>query len=194
VNPSLNKAGICVSNPAFLLTSPTHDGTLAAARCVGELGIPVTMAGDPLEFFAPARWSKYVTRWESAPHSLESERLVEWLLAFGGRNPGHVLYPTSDDLAWLFAEYASELREFYYLYQPPAASLLSLLDKRSLKTRCDELGIATPPTLFPESLAEALRDAEQLGYPVLLKPRTQVLQRGGGKGHIVRNSTELQYF
>ena len=183
-----------MSNPAFLLTSPTHDGTLAAARCVGERGVPVTMAGDPLEFSAPARWSKYVTRWESAPHSLESERLVEWLVDFGRRNPGHVLYPTSDDLAWLFAEHASELREFYHLYQPPAASLLSLLDKRSLKARCDELGIATPPTLFPESLADALRAAEQLGYPVLLKPRTQVLQRGGGKGHIARNSTELQFF
>jgi hypothetical protein len=41
-----------LANPAFLLTSPTHDGTLAAARCLGRLGIPVTMAGSRLELSA----------------------------------------------------------------------------------------------------------------------------------------------
>jgi len=182
-----------LENPAFLLTSPTYDGTLAAARCLSQLGIPVTMAGDRLDFSAPARWSKYVTRWESAPAAIHPDQLVQWLLAFGRRNPGHVLYPTSDDLAWLFAQYAGELGEHYYLYQPPAASLLKLLDKRALKSSCDELGIPTPPTLFPESVGDALQGAERLGYPVLLKPRTQVLQRGGDKGHVVRNGAQLQF-
>jgi len=152
------------------------------------------MAGDRLELSAPARWSKYVTRWESAPSPLRPTQLIEWLVDFGRRNPGHVLYPTSDDLAWLFAEYAGSLREFFHLYQPGSESLLRLLDKRSLKMSCDELNIPTPPTLFPESLADALQGAKQLGYPVLLKPRTQVLQRGGGKGHIVRNDRELRSF
>lgn len=152
------------------------------------------MAGNPLELSAPARWSKYVTRWENAPSALRPKELVAWLLDFGRRYPGHVLYPTSDDLAWLFAEHAAELGEFYQLYQPAAAALLSLLDKRALKANCDELGIATPPTLFPESVADALRGAEELGYPVLLKPRTQVLQRGGGKGHIARSNGELQFY
>ncbi|HET7544831.1 MAG TPA: hypothetical protein VFK05_33420 [Polyangiaceae bacterium] len=152
------------------------------------------MAGSRLELSAPARWSKYVTRWESAPSALQGTQLVEWLLEFGSRNPGHVLYPTSDDLAWLFAEYASDLRQFYHLYQPGPRSLLHLLDKRSLKLSCDELNIPTPPTLFLESEAEALQGARELGYPLLLKPRTQVLQRGGGKGHIVRNDDELRSF
>ncbi len=183
-----------MENPAFLLTSPTHDGTLAAARCLGQLGIPVTMAGDPMELSAPARWSKYVTRWESAPSAHDPGLLVDWLLDFGRRNPGHVLYPTSDDLAWLFAEHASQLSAVYHLYQPSAASLLKLLDKGSLKANCDALGIATPKTLFPQCVSDALLGAEELGYPVLLKPRTQVLQRGGGKGHIVRGPAELELF
>jgi predicted ATP-grasp superfamily ATP-dependent carboligase len=152
------------------------------------------MAGDRLELSAPARWSKYVTRWESAPSPLQPTHFVEWLLDFGRRSPGHVLYPTSDDLAWLFAEHAADLAQFYHLYQPSAASLLRLLDKRSLKMTCDELNIPTPPTLFPGSVEEALQGARQLGYPLLLKPRTQVLQRGGGKGHIVRNDAELRSF
>ena len=183
-----------METPAFLLTMPMYDGTLAAARCLGQRGIPVTLAGDRMELSAPARWSKYVTRWENSPSALKPTEFIDWLLAFGRKNPRHVLYPTSDDLAWLFAEHASELRAYFYLYQPDSRTLLRLLDKKTLRTTCEELGIATPPTLFPTDAREAKRDAELLGFPVLLKPRTQVLQRGHGKGHIVKNVAELERF
>jgi len=171
--------------PPVLLTTPTFNGTLAAVRCLGKRGIPVTIAGDTP--FAPARWSRYVTRSVSCPSPFEPERFIEWLIAFGKREPGHVLYPSCDDLAWLFAHHADELRPYFRLYQPPAETVLALLDKKSLSLRCAEVGVPNPRTLFPGSVNEARALADQVGFPLIMKPRTQILLRTRKKGHIVED-------
>lgn len=168
-----------------LLTTPTFNGTLAAVRCLGKRGIPVTVAGDTP--FAPARWSRYVTRSVSCPSPFEPERFMEWLIAFGKREPGYVLYPSCDDLAWLFAHHADELKPYFRLYQPPAATVLDLLDKKALSLRCAEVGVPNPRTLFPGSVSEARALAERVGFPLIMKPRTQVLLRTRKKGHIVED-------
>lgn len=174
---------------AFLLTMPIYGGTLAAARCLGEHGVPVTVASDRL--LAPARWSRHVTRRVNAPPLLETERFLEWLLRFGEREPGHVLYPTSDELAWLVAEHRSELERHYRLHQPGVDVMLRLLDKKALYEACAAAGIDTPRTRFPASAAEAARAGTELGFPLLIKPRTQVLLSARVKGALVRRSDEL---
>jgi D-aspartate ligase len=175
--------------PPFLLTMPAYGGTLAAARCLGRRGIPVTMAGDGA--LVPARWSRHVTRWVKCPPIGDVDRFFEWLLDFGRREPGHVLYPTSDDLAWLIADRADELGRFYRLYQPGAETVLRLLDKRALHQACEQAGIDTVTTVFPASLEEALPAARALGFPVLLKPRTQILSVSRAKGMLVERPAEL---
>jgi predicted ATP-grasp superfamily ATP-dependent carboligase len=174
-----------------LLTMPSFDGTLAAVRCLGERGIRITVAGEtPL---APARWSRYVSRTLSCPSLFEPERFLDWLFAFGKREPGHVLYPSCDDLAWLFAEHAAELNKYFHLYQPPAASLLKLLDKKALSELCDSLGVPTPRTLFPHDAKEALALSDQISFPLLVKPRTQMFLPTRNKGTIVESRAELAH-
>ena len=46
----------------------------------------------------------------SLPSTIESEKFVSWLLEFGRKNPGYVLYPTSDDVTYLYTLHKSELR------------------------------------------------------------------------------------
>lgn len=168
---------------------PTYGGTLAAARCLGERGIPVTMAGDVL--LAPARWSRFVTRWEECPPVLDAERFFDWLMEFGRRRPGHVLYPTCDDLAWLFADRARELSKFFRLYEPPVSAVLRLLDKRALYELAGKLGMGTLPTAFPAGRADAERLARDVGYPLLLKPRTQVYLPARCKGIFIDAAADL---
>jgi D-aspartate ligase len=175
--------------PPVLLTMPSFNGTLAAVRSLGKRGIPVTIAGESQ--FAPARWSRYVSRSVSCPSLFEPEAFMDWLLAFGKREPGHVLYPSCDDLAWLFAHHANELKEYFLLYQPPASSLLELLDKKALSQRCAEVGVPNPRTLFPTSVNDAVALAEQLGFPLLLKPRTQMFLRSRNKGQIVETREQF---
>src|SRR6185436_8012837 len=105
-----------------LLTMPGYGGTLAAVRCLGRAGIAVTVASD-----APAQaasWSRWTTRRVRCPPPRDRPRFMRWLLEFGQREPGHVLYPTCDDLAFLFARGADEIRKSFLLYQPEVRTLL----------------------------------------------------------------------
>lgn len=168
---------------------PEYNGTLAAARCLGAHGVPVTMAETVLS--APARWSRHVTRREAAPPITEPERFLDWLLDFGLRNSGHVLYPTCDELAWLMASRADDLRSHFHLYQAPESAILGLLDKKALHELCAEVGIATLGAVFPENVEQALRMGRELGVPLLLKPRTQILLSSRTKGRLVTEARAL---
>ena len=173
----------------MLLTMPTYGGTLGAVRCLGRLGVPLVVAGDGL--LAAARWSRHVGRFVRCPPAHRTERYLEWLLEFGRREPGHVLYPTSDDLAWLFAANAPELEKHFFLYQPPVETVVRLLDKRSLYAACEAVGIATVPSWFPADEAEVRARASEMAFPLLIKARTQVSRVHQTKGTVVSSSAEL---
>ena len=168
---------------------PTYGGTLAAVRVLGEAGVPVTVAGS--ELLAPARWSRHVRRFMRCPDPRKGEPFYQWLVRFGEREPGHFLYPTSDDLAWLFAARAAELGKHFLLLQPPLSAVVELLDKKRLHAACAEVGLDTLPTWFPASLEEVARLARELPVPLVIKPRTQVRLSTGNHGTIVEAREEL---
>lgn len=112
--------------PALLLDA-TWWGTLAAVRDLGSRGVPVTLAAD--QPAAPARFSRHVSRVVRCPGASRPEPLLDWLLEFGRRFPGHVLYPTSDEVAWLAAAHREDLARDFRLFGPPLTSLVRLLDK-----------------------------------------------------------------
>ena len=175
--------------PPALLTMPTFGGTLAAVRALGARGIPVTVAGS--EFLAPARWSRYAQRFVRCPSTRNLDRFLDWLLAFGEREPGHFLYPASDDLAWLFASHAEELKKHFLLFQPPVATLVSLLDKKRLHAACASVGLATMPTWFPTGIEDVERLLPQLQMPLVIKPRTQVHLSTSNKGRLIEDRGDV---
>lgn len=172
-----------------LLTVGQFYGTLAAARCLGRAGVPVTLADG--HALAPARWSRYVTTRVACPEVHEPEAFVGWLLEYGRANPGHVLLPTSDDVAWLFAERRDELAAHYRMIPGSFESVDSLLDKHALLEHAQAVGLDVPDTWFPKSEADAVTLARAVGFPLILKPRTQVLHQSGTKGVLVENAEEL---
>jgi predicted ATP-grasp superfamily ATP-dependent carboligase len=175
--------------PPFLLTMPSYGGTLAAVRCLGRHGIDVTMAGG--DALAAARWSRYATRWTPCPPVSHSAELLAWLFAFAEREPKHVLYASSDDIAYLYAVNAEALAKRYYMYQPPLRSLVRVLDKKLLVEACHEVGLDTVPSWFPSSAAELPALARAMRFPVLIKARTQVLRARQTKGVVVERPDEL---
>ncbi len=177
------------SRPPILLTMADYYGTLAAVRSLGRLGIPVTMAESKL--LAPARWSRFVTRRVECPDVGDSERFLEWLMRFGEREPGHVLYPTSDDMAWLFALHREELGKHFRMYQPSVDVIYGLLNKKRLHGLCQDVGLDMPQTWFPEGESDLARVTAEARFPVLLKPQTQILFESHVKGSQVERASEL---
>lgn len=107
---------------------------------------------------------------------------VAWLERFGREHPGHVLFPASDELAWVFAMHAEQLAKSFICYEPPRETITSILDKWRLTEACRKVGIDTPATYCPQDAAEVEALAKELTIPVMIKPRSQVLLASGSKG------------
>ena len=173
-----------------LLADATWYGTLAAARNLNLRGVPITLASDSL--MAPARWSRHVTHVHSCPSTKNADRFLDWLLQFGAKNPGHVLYPTSDETAWLVSANSEVLSDYFQLYAPPVSSLVRLLDKACLAEEARAAGLDVPECRVPRDEAEAAKVANEIGFPIYVKPRAQVCGTGLGKGELARNLNELR--
>jgi predicted ATP-grasp superfamily ATP-dependent carboligase len=176
--------------PPVLLFMGDFYGSLAAVRCFGREGIPVTVA-DP-KLLSPARWSRFATRSLLCPPVQESGAFMEWLLDFGRREPGHVLCPSNDDTAWLFARYRDELAPYFRIFQPNLPILHRILNKRLLATACRAAKLDVCRTWFPETDDDLEFIAREARFPVLIKPVTQVLYTRRDKGQQVNSPLELR--
>jgi D-aspartate ligase len=176
--------------PPALLVMGGYYGTLAAVRALGRDGIPVHVA-DPMRM-APARWSRYATRSSTCPWpDAEPERFLEWLLSVGEREPGQVLLATNDDTAWLLARHRDALARHYRLNVPSFEATDSLLNKWRLTRACAEVGVPTPKTWLAASSAELAPLQDEMRFPVLVKPQSQVLQLLHSKGVLVERPEAL---
>ena len=176
--------------PGFVLTAASALGTLAAVRCLGARGVRIFVLDA--HRLAPALWSRYVVHREACPPGRPIARFIDALLEFGARNPGHVLYPTSDDLAWAFAEQEAALRQYFRLFTPAFASVARVLDKRSLYSACAEVGLGTPNTWFPETVGDVDEAAANARFPIIVKPRAQVFFTSARKGVCITSAAELR--
>ena len=173
----------------FLLLGADYYGTLAAVRCLGQQKVPVFVADDNKK--ARALYSRYVTERHVHPPLSRPDELVRWLVAFGEKHPGTVLYPTNDHLAWLFAARRDELSRAFHMYNPGEEVILSLLDKKRLSAACAAVGIDTPDTRFADTKAELDAIKANARFPLLIKPRTQIYLESGIKGSLVQRPEEL---
>ncbi|MDO8834353.1 MAG: hypothetical protein Q7V01_02100 [Vicinamibacterales bacterium] len=175
----------------ILLLGADYYGTLAAVRTLGRRGIRVTVADEHRH--ARAMWSRYAAETAVHPPLGDPAALIEWLLAWGGAHPGTVLYPTNDHLAWLFARYRDVLGPVFQMHSPSADAVIALLDKQRLHEACAsaDVGIEVPRTFSLRAADGTDVDGATLPFPLLLKPRTQVLLESGIKGVLVADRDQL---
>lgn len=176
--------------PGAVLTMADYLGTLAAARSLGRAGIQVTMADA--HTFAPASWSRYVARTLACPDvASEPERFLEWLITLGRREPGQVLLATSDDVAWLFARHRDELSQHFRLYLPSFDIMYTLLNKWRLYRACTTLGVEAPPTWLGRGESALDEVADEITFPLVIKPQTQAFLAPHQKGRFVPRREDL---
>jgi predicted ATP-grasp superfamily ATP-dependent carboligase len=166
-----------------LLLGADYYGTLAAARAFGRAGVKVTMADENRQ--ARALYSRHVSEKLVHPPLSRPQELVDWLVAWGRKNPHTLLYPSNDHLSWLFAAERERLSAVFATYAPAESAVFTLLDKKRLHEACAKVGIDVPKTLGLSELGNVKT------FPQLVKPRTQVYLTSGIKGFIAHDAHEL---
>jgi len=167
-----------------------HHGVLGIARSLGRLGVPVHRVGR--ESRAPAAASRYFASWRAIPAAATDEHALELLTGLG-REVGRPILVAADDAACVFVDdHADLLEREFLLPRQPSGLVRALSSKRGMYELCQEHGIPTPPSFFPESERDVLAHAQQNSFPLVLKCiNTADAPHAAPRVVIAQNSEEL---
>jgi len=140
---------------------------LGIVRSLGRQGIPVCVIDDEKSI---SPYSRYTTISKRVPSLLDPQDAVQALLELGrteGLN-GWVVYPTRDEQVMALSQHRERLSEIFCVPTPHWNTIKWLWDKRNTYSLAEELGIPTPRTWYPRSLADL--DQIEGHFPVAIKP------------------------
>lgn len=159
-------AAIQSSQPGAVVIGGDYQG-LGIVRSLGRQGVPVCVIDDEQSI---ARYSRYVTHSVRTGSLRDERQTVDVVLDVGRRLglEGWLLYPTRDETVAAFARYRDTLAEHYRVWTPEWHTTQWIWDKRNTYRLAAELGIPTPPTSYPRTLADI--DAMPFDGPVAIKP------------------------
>jgi D-aspartate ligase len=166
---------------------------LAAIRSLGRAGIPV-IAVDHRDFALGFRSSFSFPVLVPDPVA-EEEGFISAMLELGdaiGR-PAPI-FPTHDEYLNSLSRHLDVLGERFRYPFPGWEVLEPVQSKRHQLETAERIGIAVPQTVHPASLAECRAAAEEIGFPVLVKPSDSVLfkRRYRRQAFMCRNAGELE--
>ena len=163
---------------------------LAFIRSLGRAGVPVVACSARPG--AAGRLSRHATAWRRCPPVQDCERFIDWLTHQIGSGAIDLVAPTSDWVMFCVAEALERLgRPAAAVGHPDPDSVRTCLVKDHFASALRTCGFPTPPAGVPTSLRDALRLADEIGYPVVLKPRSHV-GIGTYRGIVVHGPDELR--
>ena len=143
---------------------------LGIVRSLGRQGIPVWVVqyGETL-----AGYSRYARRRLRWPESTEAGQ-ISYLLDLADEHDlkGWVLFPTTEETAWLISRNHAALSTKYRLTTSPWSEYSVAANKHLAYRRAESLGIDVPRTWYPGSMAEVAQ--LDLEFPVILKPAVRI--------------------
>jgi predicted ATP-grasp superfamily ATP-dependent carboligase len=161
---------------------------LEIIRSLGSRGVPVKVFGSRWQ---AGSFSRFVNGRAEAPAVDDVDEFVDWLTEQLRRESVRNVALTSDFVAFAAAAACQAIGD-----SPPGLPSIdgiftSLFKPRFLRV-AQEFGFPVPRTETPTDPAAALFAAQQLGYPLLVKPRSHV---GNGKhrGLVIDDAAELQH-
>ncbi len=122
----------------------------------------------------------------------DTTRFLPWLRERVAAGDITRIAPTTD----LIAYYSSVLREDFppdvRRTIAPLAEIEQALIKSRFSAACVRLGQAVPETRTPDSLEGALAAAAELGYPLILKPKSHIAVGTAERGGLIYSEEELR--
>jgi D-aspartate ligase len=152
--------------PAVL--APNNRMGLDIARSLGKRGIPVYAIGpDPDALIGRSKYCQMIV----SPDPAEAEdEYIEFLVEWGKRLGKAVLYPLDDDMVVLVSRERDRLKPYYEWLMPDDATLVKLLTKAGLVAAAEACDVPAPRTITPATATDVEAVADELYYPVVLKP------------------------
>jgi hypothetical protein len=161
--------------------------TLSFAASLGKRGVPLHFYGN-----GAGRWSRYCTRRSPCPPIEDAERFPRWLRSRLRSGEISRVAPTSDIIAY----YVSALREEFPPEVRRTIAPLDEIERCLIKTRfavaCRRSGQPTPASASPNDPEAAVLAAKQIGFPLVMKPKSHLVVGSAERGQIVRDPDALR--
>lgn len=165
---------------------------LAVIRSLGRRGVPV--AAYDARRLASGRYSRYVSSFARCPDTARTDEFVAWLGDEARRGRLELVAPTSDYTAFAVAEvderHGTDLAGGVGGVRG-ADAVRDCLFKDRFARRMSEIGFPVLPWAAPTTVDEAVARAAEIGYPLVLKPRSHV-GIGIARGTVVHDEGDLR--
>jgi len=154
-----------------LVLDAMQRSALAVTRSLGKKSIDVTCADERMRTLAGAsKYCKDRVTYPSPQH--QPDAFIEALVRLAEAQRFDALFPVSDRTTSLVLKHRSRFTGVRIPYRNPQAFDL-LSDKGQLAELAAKLGIRVPRTRMLRDRSDAIRLADEIGYPIVIKPVSQ---------------------
>ena len=171
--------------PKVFITNAQRRKALPVVRSLGSKGIHVTV-GDTARF-PFAAFSRYCHRALVYPSpSATPNTFVDWLLENLRRDGYDVIFPLDEDVIDAILLKRKEVEQYTRLPLPEIEQYCRARDKAQTIKLALKYNIACPKTYFVEEPEELESVANQIDFPLVIKPRRSF----GGRGLVFTQTRE----
>lgn len=160
--------------PVLVLAPARFVAPLGVMRSLRELDVPVhCLQHEGPSVAGSSRWcaGRVAAGRDGRPAGLPEAEVLDQLLDAGRRlGEGAILLPASDEWAIFVATHAALLRQRFVFPVVPLDVVLAVTSKAALHDLAVRHGVCTPRIRVPDGQDQVRGMADELGYPVLLKP------------------------
>ncbi len=151
---------------AIIVGLDTMQG-LQAARILAERGVPiVAIASHPAHYACRTNVCERIIIADT--HSQEVIRVLEREADKFDRKP--VVIPCDDAQVGVISRHRDRIEDSYHVPLPAQDVIDLMLDKVAFYSYAQQAGLPIPTTVFVRSREDAIRAANQLSFPVAVKP------------------------
>lgn len=158
-----------------LVTSGSWGAALCCVESLGSQGLEVFVIDNVR---SPSTMSRYCAGWVQAPNEYSTSEYIAWLLRELRRIEYDLLVPISDRAVGMVSRHQAALGDLTTIVLPAPANVLLAADKACTTRLAMELAIATPQSLFPETLDGFPEACDSLGFPCVIKIPKSSASRG----------------
>ena len=151
----------------ILVSAGAEKQALATVRSLGRAGFAVDVLNS--QHNTPAFQSRFCNEALITPPNVDEDAYLTFMLLRLRAVSTLTVLPCDDVTATLLSRHRERFEEFTQLAVPPHASLVEATDKSSLVRLAEKIGLPTPRTVHPQTRDDAIRYAQELEYPIILK-------------------------